>query len=139
MPCDLVLNDVVATTGSIGTCCRTITTTTSIGTCCRIITIFSAPFGCGRWWWGSGSMAVHCKQIEVVSIDYRTIGVYSTCDSWFCLGMDEFKGTHGACSRGSGTGRAASWAVKFQAELRDEDGQKVEALFEGHYCTKVVY
>ena len=86
-----------------------------------------------------GFVAVHCKDLEVVSIDYRTIGVYSTCDSWFCLGMDEFKGTHGACSRGCGTGRTASWAVKFQAELRDEDGEKVEALFEGHYCTEVVY
>ena len=87
----------------------------------------------------AGFVAVHCKNLEVVSIDYRTIGVYSTCDNWFCLGTDEFKGTHGACSRGCGSGRTASWAVNFQAQLRDEDGEKFEALFEGHYCTELVY
>ena len=86
-----------------------------------------------------GFVAVHCNDLEVVSIDYCSRGVYLTCDSWLCLGMDEFNGTHGACSRGCGTARTASWAVKFQAELRHEDGEKVEALFEGHHCTEVVY
>ena len=86
-----------------------------------------------------GFVAVHCKDIEVMKMDYRNVGVYATCDSWFCLGMDEFQNTTGACSRGCGSGRTASWAVRFSAVLRDSEGEKIEAMFEGHYCTEVLF
>ena len=86
-----------------------------------------------------GFVAVQCKDIEVTNMDYRNVGVYATCDSWFCLGMDEFQNTTGACSRGCGSGGTASWAVRFSAVLRDSEGDKIEALFEGHYCTEVLF
>ena len=69
-----------------------------------------------------GSVAVQCKDIEVMNIDYRNAVVYATCDSWFCLGMDEFQNTTEACSRGCGSRRTASWAVRFSAVLRDSEG-----------------
>ena len=78
-----------------------------------------------------------------MNMDYQNVGVYATCDSWFCLGMDEFQNTTGACSRGCGSGRTASyhiiWAVRFSAVLRDSEGDKIEALFEGHYCTELLF
>ena len=79
-----------------------------------------------------GSVAVQWKDIEVMNIDSWNGGVYATCDSSLCLGMDEFQNTTKACSRGCGSRRTASWAVRFSAVLRDSEGDKVEALFEGH-------
>ena len=38
---------------------------------------------------------VHCKDIEVIKMDYHNLGVYATCDSWFCFGMDNFQNATG--------------------------------------------
>ena len=48
-----------------------------------------------------------------MNMDYPNVGFYATCDSYFCLGMDELQNTTGAWSRGCASGRTASWAVRF--------------------------